>query len=136
MPQTPSTEIVVPFVFTSSGGVAATSNYADIIRQHIVAIISTYKGERVMRPTYGAQLLDELFQPLEEVQAAQIEADLREAIDAEEPAANVVRIVVEEGEDAGSSGFRVTVHYSVRPLDDSVFEASALFDPTLAEEFI
>jgi phage baseplate assembly protein W len=49
-------------VLDSKGAIASTSDPARVWRQRVYAVISTYVGQRVMRPKFGAKALDLVFE--------------------------------------------------------------------------
>ena len=61
------------------------SKDASAIKQAIVNLLLTNKGERLMNPTYGSDIRSYLFEPLDYGTAAQIKANIRSTIDRFEP---------------------------------------------------
>jgi phage baseplate assembly protein W len=55
-------DLQFPMVLDSQGAIASTSDPARIWRQRVYAVISTYVGQRVMRPTFGTKALDMVFE--------------------------------------------------------------------------
>lgn len=55
-------ELAQPFSITDAGGVQAVSDPVVWAEGHIVALLLTNPGERVMRPTYGSGLLAFIFE--------------------------------------------------------------------------
>ena len=60
-------------------GVDMVENEEDI-RQSLIILLSTIKGERIMLPDYGANMFDLLFEPLTVSFAKRISTDLKKAI--------------------------------------------------------
>lgn len=56
------TDIVFPMVLDAKGAIASTSDLTRIWRQRVYAVISTYVGQRVMRPKFGTKSLDMVFE--------------------------------------------------------------------------
>ena len=54
-------EIVTPFGLDASGRIATTANPVTRGRQALLSYIVTSPGERVMRPTWGTQLKNSVF---------------------------------------------------------------------------
>ena len=52
---------MVPLQMGPSGTIATITLEADIIEQHVQALISTTQGERVMLPDYGLNLAGMMF---------------------------------------------------------------------------
>lgn len=55
------------------------------IRESLQILLATIRGERVMRPDYGASLQDKIFEPLRTSTAARLSEDIRRAILFHEP---------------------------------------------------
>jgi phage baseplate assembly protein W len=84
-----STEILMPFQLTASGGVAVTESPYTQAQQHVTALVSTNPGERVMLPGYGVALEALVFSPNDDVVAATIQSDVTQALAAWEPSITV-----------------------------------------------
>jgi hypothetical protein len=126
-------EIAVPFRIGPNGGVAVVTTTAEAVKQHIIAIISTRVGERVMRPRYGTNAYDLVLDVADDNVAAQFASELRAAIEDEEPAAVVHDVTAEAIPEDGFPRVRVSVLFSVRPFDYR-HEASTTFDPAMDME--
>lgn len=86
-------EIATPFqIDPSTGAVMVQSDYVAIMAQHIVSIVATAEGERVMLPTYGVGLETDVFLPVDA--PSTIRADIQNQIKTWEPAVSVDRVDV------------------------------------------
>ena len=92
------------------------SRDASAIKQAIVSLLLTNKGERLMNPKYGSDIRSYLFEPLDYGTAAQIKANIRSTIDRFEPRINVIDIKCTPNFD--DNGFDVVLQYNVRGTDD------------------
>ncbi len=54
--------ITLPFSFDSSGAVAYTQDEKKIWQDRVVLVLMTRLNERVMRPTFGSEVKDSLFE--------------------------------------------------------------------------
>jgi len=54
--------ISLPFSFDSSGAVAYTQDEKKMWQDRVVLVLMTRLGERVMRPTFGSEVKDSLFE--------------------------------------------------------------------------
>lgn len=77
----------------AQGGMALTSNKSEL-DQSIEIILSTYPGERVMRPEFGCRLQDLVFAPNNEQTAAQARRYAQDAIAMWEPRIDVMEVDV------------------------------------------
>ena len=93
------------------------SRDASAIKQAIVNLLLTNKGERLMNPNYGSDIRRYLFEPLDYGTANQIKGNIRDTIERFEPRISVVRLKASTNYD--DNGFDITMTYSVRGTDDS-----------------
>ena len=92
------------------------SRDASAIKQAIVNLLLTNKGERVMQPDYGSDIRSFLFEPLDFGTAVQIKNSIRYCLTRFEPRIAVQQIeVLPNYED---NGFSVELTYSIRGSDD------------------
>ena len=92
------------------------SRDASAIKQAIVSLLLTNKGERLMNPKYGSDIRSYLFEPLDYGTAAQIKANIRSTIDRFEP-----RISISELNcipNYNDNGFDVEMSYIIRGSDE------------------
>ena len=93
------------------------SRDASAIKQAIVNLLLTNKGERLMNPGYGSDIRRYLFEPLDYGTANQIKGNIRDTIERFEPRISVVRLKASPNYD--DNGFDITMTYSIRGTDDS-----------------
>ena len=93
------------------------SRDASAIKQAIVNVLLTNKGERLMNPRYGSDIRRFLFEPLDYGTANQIKGNIRDTIERFEPRITVVRLKASPNYD--DNGFDITMTYSIRGTDDS-----------------
>jgi phage baseplate assembly protein W len=65
---------------------------ADLIRQSLLILLSTYPGERVMRPDYGCELLSLTFAGNDDTTAGLAIHYVRQAVERFEPRVKILRI--------------------------------------------
>jgi uncharacterized protein len=94
-------------------GRIATVAEEDDIRQAIWIILSTAKGERVMRPDFGCGIHDLIFDSVSTVTAGLLENHVREALIRYEARIEVVRLDVRTAE-ADRGRLLLELHYRVR----------------------
>ncbi|HYR06161.1 MAG TPA: GPW/gp25 family protein [Longimicrobium sp.] len=94
-------------------GRIATVAEDDDIRQAIWIILSTAKGERVMRPDFGCGIHDLVFDSVSTVTAGLLENHVREALIRYEARIEVVRLDVRTAE-ADRGRLLLELHYRVR----------------------
>ena len=93
------------------------SRDASAIKQAIVNLLLTNKGERLMNPGYGSDIRRYLFEPLDYGTANQIKGNIRDTIERFEPRISVVRLKASPNYD--DNGFDITMTYSIRGTNDS-----------------
>jgi phage baseplate assembly protein W len=75
-------------------GRVALVQYEDDIRQSIRIILGTDRGERVMRPDFGAGLSQFVFEPLDATTMNLVKTRVREALIAWEPRIDILNVDV------------------------------------------
>ena len=93
------------------------SRDASAIKQAIVNLLLTNKGERLMNPNYGSDIRRYLFEPLDYGTANQIKGNIRDTIERFEPRISIVRLKASPNYD--DNGFDITMTYSIRGTNDS-----------------
>ena len=86
------------------------------IKQAIVNLLLTNKGERLMNPRYGSDIRSYLFEPLDYGTAAQIKANIRSTIDRFEPRISISDIKCIPN--FNDNGFDVEMTYIIRGSDE------------------
>ena len=103
--------LAFPIQVNEHGGLAVTRG-EDKVKQSIMAILSTAKGERVMRPEFGCGIHQYAFTTLDRTSLTLIQSSVREALVLWEPRITVDKVSVEPEPDRGL--VRVTIDYTVR----------------------
>lgn len=104
-------EIRIPFQLDSTGGVAYVEGERATLNQHLMCLLGTEKGERVMRATYGTRFRSQLFDPVDRLRAP-IQEEAGVAVRTWEPQVTVdeVRLLPQPSYE---SGIFVEVRYRV-----------------------
>ena len=92
------------------------SKDASAIKQAIVSLLLTNKGERLMNPKYGSDIRSYLFEPLDYGTAAQIKANIRSTIDRFEPRISISDLKCLPN--YNDNGFDVEMTYIIRGSDE------------------
>jgi Bacteriophage baseplate protein W len=94
-------------------GLIAWTEYEEDIRQSILIILETAKGERAMRPDFGCGIHDLVFEAIDTTAMKRIQSEVDDALRRFEARIDVLDITVDE--DATSEGqLLVQVEYQVR----------------------
>lgn len=110
-------EIDEPFNFDSVGEVAFTWDPARWARHHILALLLTTQGERVMRPTYGAGLRQFIFESNDPVVVGNISAIIEQSLQAWEPSLRNVKVSVVSVDPAnGTAEIRISFNIQNSPV--------------------
>ena len=86
------------------------------IKQAIVNLLLTNKGERLMNPTYGSDIRKYLFEPLDYGTSFLIKGNIESTISKFEPRISVLRISCKPNYD--DNGFDVEMTYRIQGTDD------------------
>lgn len=77
------------FPLKFENGTVAMSEAEEDVEESLHILLGTYPGERLMRPDYGCRLRDYCFRNVEETTIAQLDEEIRNAIDNFEPRVTV-----------------------------------------------
>ena len=110
-----------PFRFHDTLGYTVTSAHAQHLRESIVQILGTRRGERLMRPTFGSRLHELLFETQDDVLYGLATHYVREALTRWEPRVHVQSVAVERKADTPHR-LQVAVTYTIPAFqqDDQV----------------
>lgn len=86
-------ELFYPFSLSPTGSIASTgANPSLETQQHVDALVSTQEGERVMLPTYGVNIAQNLFLNNPDAIAAAISNDVKNQMRIWEPSVSVISV--------------------------------------------
>ena len=80
---------------TETGSEKTTLVDSDLVKQDLLNVLRTRKGERLMRPLYGCGVWDFVFQPLDDITKDTILEELRRCV-ALDPRLQLVGIQLQE----------------------------------------
>src|SRR5436190_17140694 len=101
-----------PLQVNARGGIAMVSD-EQRVEESVYLILSTGKGERRMLPAFGCGMWDRVFAPNSVATLAQIEADVREALVANEARIDVLNVST-ENPPAQPNLVLIRVNYRIR----------------------
>jgi hypothetical protein len=104
-----------PLAFTPDGGLA-TSAYEEGVRESILIILKTAKGERVMRPEFGCGIYDLVFELNNATTAGKVSQAVQEALILFEPRIDVLDVRVTS--DSAREILLISIDYRVRATND------------------
>lgn len=96
-----------------SGGNITLAAYEEDVRQAILIILGTAKGERVMRPDFGAGLKTLVFEPINTTTMALVKVRVQEALTEWEPRIDQVTVTVSAAERALGQ-LQIGISYRIR----------------------
>lgn len=88
-----------PLRIGSAGYFATNDTLEDAVKEDIRHVIMTNKGERVMMPEYGSDVIKMLFEPLTESSKAKLNSLISEAIKRWVPKAHLIWVAITVKED-------------------------------------
>jgi phage baseplate assembly protein W len=97
--------------YDATGGIELTSDDASV-RQSLLLLLSTSRGERVMRPEYGCDLRRLVFAANDDTTAGLAIHYVRQAVTSNEPRIDVLRIDATPGGDGDR--LDISLEYRVR----------------------
>ena len=101
------------FPVAPSGGDVEMAAYEQDVHQSVAIILGTNRGERVMRPDFGAGLKDFVFEPLSTTTAALVRRRVEQALVEWEPRIDQLEVRVAPAR-AGDRELRIELAYRVR----------------------
>ncbi len=104
-----------PFGLDANGQFLMTS-LEQHVRQSIGLIMETARGERVMRPDFGAGLHDLVFEPVNAGTIAMVQHEVQEALITCEPRIDVLGVSV-TSDPAQAGSLLIEVNYRIRSTD-------------------
>ena len=102
----------VGLVCTGTGRLERVSD-GDLLRQSLLILLSTFPGERVMRPDYGCDLLSLAFAPNDDTTAGLAIHYVRRAVERFEPRVRILRVDADRSADRPEC-LDVTLEYQPR----------------------
>src|SRR5688572_782363 len=108
--------IAFPMRVDHTGSIAMVSGPEDIDRS-IVMVLSTAKGERLMRPQFGCAIWDQLFEPINANTLGLMAQAVRDAISQWEPRVDLEDVVT-RADDDGNGRVVIDITYRMRATND------------------
>lgn len=105
-----------PMRVDSTGSIAMVSGPEDVDRS-IVMILSTAKGERLMRPQFGCTIWDQVFDPINANTLGQMAQAVRESLSQWEPRVQVEEVVASPDVDADGK-VAIAITYRIKATND------------------
>lgn len=106
-----------PVMVDFSAYTVAMSEYEQDIREAIWIILSTAKGERVMRPDFGCGIHNLVFASMNAATIGSVESNVREALITWEPRIEIINLEVSTDE-AHNGKLKVSIDYRVRETNN------------------
>ena len=94
------------------------AEYEESVRQSILIILGTAKGERVMRPDFGCSIYDLVFEPNSPATAGKVSQAVQEALLIFEPRIDVLNVRVQSPSNQEREKMLVTIDYQVRATNN------------------
>lgn len=104
-------------VRVNTSGKIVTSRHEEDIQEAIWIILSTAKGERMMRPDFGCGIHDMVFDPINTNTMNLVETTVREALTFFEPRIDVLNVSVSDKE-ADTGKLLISIDYQVRTTNN------------------
>jgi phage baseplate assembly protein W len=108
--------IAFPMRVDHTGAIAMTTGAEDIDRS-IVMVISTAKGERLMRPQFGCTIWDQMFDPINANTLGRMAQGVRDALAQWEPRVEVDDVVVSD-DPLNDGRVLIDITYIVKTTND------------------
>jgi phage baseplate assembly protein W len=106
-----------PVQVSPTTGRIEISKYEQDVREAIWIILSTAKGERVMRPDFGCGIHDLVFDPVSAATVGEVENNVREALINWEPRIEIINLEVSDQESFNGK-LLINIDYRVRSTNN------------------
>lgn len=94
-------------------GLTAIASYEDDVRQSLWIILTTARGERVMRPDFGCGIYDLAFAVIDTATLTRVESEVRTSIQKYEARVELIDVIVDPSQ-AADGLLSIEVEYRVR----------------------
>ena len=107
------------FSFPLSGNAVFNSTFTtrDVIKTNLINWLLTNKGERIMKPEFGANLRELIFEGLDDITTGALEDRIRENIAIEFPNVEIVSITFNNDPDRNVINFILT--YNIKNTEET-----------------
>jgi len=95
-----------------------TADYEESVRQSVFLILSTAKGERVMRPDFGCGIYDLVFELKTATTEARIIQEVQDALLRFEPRIDVLGVRVNPTTEGAGETLIISIDYEVRATNN------------------
>jgi len=106
-----------PILVDPTTGRIEISEYEQDVREAIWIILSTARGERVMRPDFGCGIHDLVFAPINAATIGEVDSNVREALINFEPRIEIINLDVSDQE-AHNGKLLISIDYRVRTTNN------------------
>ncbi len=107
-----------PVGFDPTTGAPTLAEYELDIRQSILIILGTQRGERVMRPNFGCSIHDLVYDVIDTSMLTRVETTVRDSLVTFEPRIDVIKITANPLY-AADGQLRVEIDYRVRKTNQT-----------------
>jgi uncharacterized protein len=131
------TEILQPFQLDANGNIASTIDPSQQVDQHLLSLVSTQPGERVMLPSYGVPSFRTLFSMNTADNQTKFLNSLNSAVATWEPNVDVdVTFTNDSSDTTGEMDIEIdwTAGNQFNPASNGVITATVLVGGTVVED--
>lgn len=110
------TDLKFPLEYNEGSGKTAMNNIEEDVRQSLLLLLGTRKGERLCRPNYGCDLAQFAFENVGFTLITRIENEILQAIDLYEPRVTNVKVSLSNNEenDLNVDALIVNIQYTIK----------------------
>ncbi len=94
-------------------GLTAIASYEDDVQQSLMIILTTARGERVMRPDFGCGIYDLAFAVIDTATLTRVESEVRTSITKYEARVELIDVIVDPSQ-AADGLLNIEIDYRVR----------------------
>jgi phage baseplate assembly protein W len=94
-------------------GLTEIASYEDDVKQSLRIILTTARGERVMRPDFGCGIYDLAFAVIDRATLTRVESEVRVSITKYEARVEIIDVIVDPSQ-AADGMLRIELEYRIR----------------------
>ena len=108
-------DIDADFKLDSTGSIAIRPD-VEAVMESIGNILGTRKGERLFLPQFGSNLMDALFEPLDDITLTEISHELKDAIEMWDDRVDILHVSFERRAD--NNELSVVLEFRIKGFDE------------------
>lgn len=116
----PRVAIGISLPFNGPTGFNSTFDTATQLKSNLIAFLLTNKGERVLNPTFGANLRELIFEQIHETTLEEFKEIIKSRVEQQFPRVNITNIVNDFNPDTNQVNISFTYRVTQTNIEDNI----------------